>query len=145
MPSIVAARLAARVGRMTASRSAVVAAVARQRGHFTAEALAAGLPVVGRATVYRTLKILLAAGVLCRVLMDDGSLHYRLSGPGHHHHLVCVACGTIQDFSGCDVNGMANFDKIRFWKTPIGKCPTQAACVPYSRWATDYIAIVGGQ
>jgi Fur family ferric uptake transcriptional regulator len=84
---------------MTASRRAVVAAVARQRGHFTAEALAAGLPEVGRATVYRTLKLLTESGVLCRVMMEDGSLHYRISGPEHHHHLVCVRCGVIRDFA----------------------------------------------
>lgn len=47
--------------------------------------------------------------------------------------------------TGCSTNGFDNFDKIAFWKTPIGKCATQEACVPYSRWATDYIAIVGGQ
>ena len=47
--------------------------------------------------------------------------------------------------SGCETNGMANFDKIKFWKTPIGKCANESACVPYSRWASDYIAIVGGQ
>jgi putative spermidine/putrescine transport system substrate-binding protein len=46
---------------------------------------------------------------------------------------------------GCSLNGFDNFDKIAFWKTPIGKCATQATCVPYSRWASDYIAIVGGQ
>jgi putative spermidine/putrescine transport system substrate-binding protein len=46
---------------------------------------------------------------------------------------------------GCALNGFDNFDKIAFWKTPIGKCATQDACVPYSRWASDYIAIVGGQ
>ena len=47
--------------------------------------------------------------------------------------------------TGCATNGFDNFDKIAFWKTPIGKCATQEACVPYSRWASDYIAIVGGQ
>jgi putative spermidine/putrescine transport system substrate-binding protein len=47
--------------------------------------------------------------------------------------------------SGCVTNGFDKFDQIKFWKTPIGKCQTQEACVPYSRWATDYIAIVGGQ
>jgi len=46
---------------------------------------------------------------------------------------------------GCAINGFDNFDQIAFWKTPIGKCKTQAACVPYSRWVSDYIAIQGGQ
>ncbi len=46
---------------------------------------------------------------------------------------------------GCNLNGFDKFDQIAFWKTPIGKCKTQDACVPYSRWASDYVAIVGGQ
>ena len=46
---------------------------------------------------------------------------------------------------GCKLNGFDNFEKIAFWKTPIGKCTTQATCVPYSRWASDYIAVIGGQ
>jgi putative spermidine/putrescine transport system substrate-binding protein len=46
---------------------------------------------------------------------------------------------------GCAVNGFENFDKIHFWKTPIGKCETQENCVPYSRWVSDYIAVMGGR
>jgi putative spermidine/putrescine transport system substrate-binding protein len=45
----------------------------------------------------------------------------------------------------CATNGHADFDKILFWKTPQGKCRTQGTCVPYSRWTTDYIAIMGGR
>jgi putative spermidine/putrescine transport system substrate-binding protein len=44
---------------------------------------------------------------------------------------------------GCKTNGMDNFDKIHFWRTPDGKCST-GECVPYSRWTQDYIAIKGG-
>lgn len=114
---------------MTASRRAVVSAVARQRGHFTAEALAAALPAVGRATVYRTLKLLTEAEALCRVLMDDGSLHYRLSGPGHHHHLVCVGCGAIQDFADSEIEKVvsrlarsSNFTVEGHWVDVYGRC-----------------------
>ncbi len=46
---------------------------------------------------------------------------------------------------GCAINGFDNFDKIHFWKTPIGKCTTQENCVPYSRWVSDYIAVMGGR
>jgi len=45
--------------------------------------------------------------------------------------------------SGCDTNGMGNFDKIWFWRTPIGKCEADGACVPYSQWAKDYLAVQG--
>jgi putative spermidine/putrescine transport system substrate-binding protein len=47
---------------------------------------------------------------------------------------------------GCKTNGFENFDKIHFWRTPETKCATQRdMCVPYSRWATDYVAIMGGR
>ena len=47
---------------------------------------------------------------------------------------------------GCKTNGIENFEKIHFWRTPEAKCATQGdACVPYSRWATDYVAIMGGR
>jgi putative spermidine/putrescine transport system substrate-binding protein len=57
---------------------------------------------------------------------------------------ACKGNALLTD-AGCAANGFDNFDRIAFWKTPIGKCATQEACVPYSRWASDYIAIVGGQ
>jgi putative spermidine/putrescine transport system substrate-binding protein len=44
----------------------------------------------------------------------------------------------------CKVNGFDRFAEIRFWKTPTATC-AQGACVPYSRWVTDYIAIMGGR
>jgi putative spermidine/putrescine transport system substrate-binding protein len=47
---------------------------------------------------------------------------------------------------GCKTNGFDNFDKIKFWRTPEAKCASHVeGCVPYSRWATDYVAIIGGQ
>ena len=46
---------------------------------------------------------------------------------------------------GCDVNGLGNFEKISFWRTPVTKCATQDSCVPYYRWVTDYIAVLGGR
>ena len=46
---------------------------------------------------------------------------------------------------GCKVNGLANFEQTHFWKTPRAKCTTQGQCVPYYRWVTDYIAVLGGR
>ena len=47
--------------------------------------------------------------------------------------------------TGCETNGAGEFDRIHFWRTPVAKCPSQGTCVPYYRWATDYIAILGGR
>ena len=44
---------------------------------------------------------------------------------------------------GCKTNGVDNFDRIHFWKTPEARCG-QGQCVPYSRWTQDYITIMGG-
>ncbi len=46
--------------------------------------------------------------------------------------------------NGCDTNGFGNFEKIWFWRTPEAAC-AQGECVPYSRWSTDYVAIMGGR
>jgi putative spermidine/putrescine transport system substrate-binding protein len=47
---------------------------------------------------------------------------------------------------GCKANGIENFDKIKFWRTPEAKCASHVeGCVPYSRWVTDYVAVQGGQ
>jgi putative spermidine/putrescine transport system substrate-binding protein len=48
--------------------------------------------------------------------------------------------------TGCATNGFDNFDKIAFWKTPTQQCASQDnQCVPYSRWVSDYIGVMGGQ
>ncbi|MFM8745827.1 MAG: ABC transporter substrate-binding protein [Aestuariivirga sp.] len=47
---------------------------------------------------------------------------------------------------GCETNGINNFDRIHFWRTPVAKCESQSAgCVPYYRWVTDMIAVMGGR
>ncbi len=45
---------------------------------------------------------------------------------------------------GCKTNGSENFEKIWFWRTPVADCPG-GGCVPYARWSTDYVAIMGGR
>jgi putative spermidine/putrescine transport system substrate-binding protein len=62
--------------------------------------------------------------------------------------VVPAACehNELLGADGCKTNGIDNFDKIKFWRTPEAKCKSQNdACVPYSRWATDYVAIMGGR
>jgi putative spermidine/putrescine transport system substrate-binding protein len=47
---------------------------------------------------------------------------------------------------GCKRQGYNDFERISFWKTPTTQCKTQDnKCVPYHKWATDYIAVLGGR
>ena len=74
--------------------------------HFTAETLLAAAPDVGRATVFRTLRLLQEIGALCQVVLDDGTVEYRLTSGGHHHHIVCSECGEVNDFASCDIQDL---------------------------------------
>jgi len=47
--------------------------------------------------------------------------------------------------TGCDTNGFGNFEKIHFWRTPVANCGEGRECVPYYRWVSDYIAVLGGR
>ena len=115
--------------RATSPRRAVMRAIAEKDRHFAAEELREELPGVGRATIYRSLKLLVETGGLCRVLLEDGNLRYQLSHHGHHHHLLCVDCGASQDLVGCDIEGTLreaaashNFQVSRHWLEVYGQC-----------------------
>ena len=84
--------------RITAPRRRVAATIERQYDAFSAENLLQELPGVGRATVYRTLKLLVDAGALCKLAMPDGAPMYSQARVGHHHHTVCVRCGAVGEF-----------------------------------------------
>ena len=92
--------------RVTAPRRRLLSAVAGLGDQFTAEELAAAAPGVGRATVFRTLRLMLDLGIVCQVVLDDGALHYRLTSGGHHHHISCSHCGAVIDFATCDIDDL---------------------------------------
>lgn len=114
----------------TAARRQVLEAMARLEDGFAAEELCAALPHVGRATVYRAVKLLVDVGLLCKTQMEDGAPRYRLGPHGHHHHLVCVSCGAIRDFARCTVDPMvkrvehvAGFQILSHRVEMYGLCP----------------------
>jgi Fur family ferric uptake transcriptional regulator len=99
-------RLEALDHRVTPSRVAVIAAVLGQTGHFSVDDVTRQARGVGRATVFRTMRLLTEMDIVCRVLLEDGTLHYRVSRHGHHHHLVCVSCGRVRDLDECAVGDL---------------------------------------
>ena len=90
--------------RSTAPRKAVLAAIEHSSGPFTVEDLLGELPDVGRATVFRTIKLLQELDLVCRVPLEDGSVRYQLSAGGHHHHLVCRNCGKVTEFTDLEID-----------------------------------------
>jgi Fur family transcriptional regulator, ferric uptake regulator len=90
--------------RLTPQRRAVLAAVAAQRRAFTAveiyDRARKREPSLGLATVYRTIELLRSTGSL-RPLTGAGEGAYVRCHPGHHHHLVCVSCGSVEETELC--------------------------------------------
>jgi Fe2+ or Zn2+ uptake regulation protein len=84
--------------RATRQRRDVVERLDKTEGGFSVEEINAQLSGVGRATVYRTVKILLEAGVLCKLALPDGAPKYSLARAEHHHHTICVRCGDVGTF-----------------------------------------------
>ena len=95
--------------RRTEPRRAIVRAILRHDGPFTAESLADGLRTsgVGRATVFRTIDVLADLGMLHR--LHTGACHgYTVCPRGHHHHLTCSTCGKVQSVAGCGLDEQLN-------------------------------------
>ena len=90
--------------RSTAPRRAVLDAIASSRAPFTIEDLTATVPAVGRATVFRTIKLLQELDLVCRVPLGDGGVRYQPSIGEHHHHLVCRQCGSVSEFSDAEID-----------------------------------------
>jgi len=123
-------RLEALRHRITPSRVAVIAAVLAQSGHFSVDDILHTAHNVGRATVFRTMRLLTDLDILCRVLLEDGSLHYRVSRrDDHHHHLVCVSCGNVRELADCavgdlvrDLAAATEYDIEGHWLEFYGRC-----------------------
>jgi Fur family transcriptional regulator, ferric uptake regulator len=90
--------------RLTPQRRAVIDAVGAQSGAFTAVAVydraRRARPGLGLATVYRTLEMLRNEGTI-RALPGVGEGSYVRCHPGHHHHLVCISCGGVEETELC--------------------------------------------
>ncbi len=93
--------------KLTAQRRAVIDVVVSSSEHLAPAALYERVrrthPAIGLVTVYRTLEMLSELGLICRVHRGGKSRSYTLALLGHHHHLVCSRCGTVADFTGCDL------------------------------------------
>ena len=141
---------------VTAARAAVLAAVAAQVRPFTAgdlcAAVAAAAPSVGRATVFRTLELLVAEGLLDRLYSLGPHVSYvarhparRRAGepdpdPARAHralYLICAVCNGAQEIADAAVDSALQEAAARYaWPAEgalveiMGRCPACPACPP---------------
>jgi Fur family ferric uptake transcriptional regulator len=97
--------------RLTSARKVIAAAMVSSGGHCSADELVTLVremtPGVGRMTVYRTLDLFCRLGLVRPFYPGTGAAHYALMDSGHHHHLVCSACGEIIDVEDCELEEIA--------------------------------------
>ena len=90
--------------RNTVEREQVVKAVFSIHDHFDVEELYLLLrsqnEKISKATVYRTIPLLLESGLIQEAYFEDGHLHYEhIYGHDHHCHLRCMDCGKVVEFT----------------------------------------------
>jgi Fur family transcriptional regulator, ferric uptake regulator len=98
--------------RNTRQRAAVSALLESIDGFHSAQELHAMLRArgerVGLTTVYRTLQALADGGEIDVMRPPGGEHIYRQCSQGHHHHLVCRACGKTVEVEGPAVEHWAD-------------------------------------
>ena len=94
--------------KLTPQRRAVIASISKSNEHLTPaeihERLQAEHPGIGLVTVYRTLEILDELGLICETRAGGACRSYMVrSESAHHHHLICSECGSVVDFTDCEL------------------------------------------
>jgi len=113
--------------RRTVQRDAIIAAAFGTTDHFTAEDLLDMARKkersVSRATVYRTLPLLVESGLLRELDLGRDQQYYDpnfIERP-HHNHLICLDCDRIVEFEDLHMDVLENCITKRLGFTPAVK------------------------
>lgn len=91
-----------RGGKLTSERKAVVEAICSLHDHFSAEELFDRIKArggkVSRASVYRALELLVESNLVRKIDLGENRNYYERHFETHHH-LVCINCGRVIEFS----------------------------------------------
>jgi len=96
--------LASKNLKFTTERQVILDRVFADHKHFEADELLVDLRLndlkVSKATIYRTLALLVQSGLLREVIFGERHAHYEhVYGHEHHDHLVCNNCDKIIEFT----------------------------------------------
>lgn len=89
--------------KLTSERQALFDELFARHEHFEADELLVRLRTkhkkISRATIYRTLDLLVDSGIVGRVRIGESGYRYeRLRAGEHHDHLICNDCGRVIEF-----------------------------------------------
>lgn len=122
--------------RITRQRKEILKYIINNRsGHLDAELILSDLNKmhikVSRATIYRTLDVLVQQQIIDKYDFGDGRARYEISaGEEHHDHLVCIECKKIVEFTNKHGDEMIpeicsehNFTYFNHFLQIYGLCP----------------------
>ena len=103
--------------RNTPERETIIEEIFAIHDHFDVDELFLRLrnkkKLISKASLYRTIPLLIESGLIKEVYFEDGHLHYEhIYGLKHHCHLRCISCGRIIEFAN---------DKVAKIQHGIGK------------------------
>ncbi len=89
--------------RVTGQRRALLEIIQAQGEHLDADELyrlaRRRYPRLSLSTVYRTLGLLRDLGLIDEVHLGEDHHHYEVKPSTVHHHLICLRCGRVEEFS----------------------------------------------
>lgn len=121
--------------RRTVQRDAIIEAAFSHTDHYSAEELLTRARTieasVSRATVYRTLPLLVESGLLRELDLGKEHMFYDPNYIDHprHSHLICVDCNRILEFEDCNIDILENCITKRLGFSPKTKTTRiEASC-----------------
>ena len=118
--------------RLTPQRQAVLNAVERQKGSFTVvqvyDRARRREPSLGLATVYRTIELLRATGSIRQLAGAGEGAYVRCHTGHHHHHLVCLSCGAVEETELCGAPSAATLARKHGFKADSHELDVYGTC-----------------
>ena len=120
--------------RLTQERFAILSQVFKTDTHFRPDDLLVWMRQAGyktsKATIYRTLPLLIKGGILTEVIDAENQIQYEyIDNIKEHAHLICVQCGKITESRVPEIIKLKNelcrkfnFNPVKFRSEIIGVC-----------------------
>ena len=110
---------------ITNQRSAVAEVVFESDEHLSVDDIESALrgrgERIGKATIYRTLDLLVRSRLVEEHYFGEGFKRYehRLSGRSVNEHMICVECGTVQKFESSELYQIENRVRAEYGFIPV--------------------------
>ena len=120
--------------RYTTERLVILKEIFSLHEHFDVERLFANLrrkkKNISRATIYRTMPLLVKIGLVRGVIRHENRVLYEhVFGHHHHDHLICLKCGKVIEFMNDSIESLQDSVCKKFGFKPLEhKLEVQGYC-----------------